>query len=301
MLTRHVQHDLTWVDLVSPTPAEVREIMQEFAIDTKIAQELLAPSMKSKVERHGHMAYLVLHFPALRGSGRASQEMDFIIGTRFLVTARYGDIDRLHFFAKAFEVDSVLGGTAMTNGGHIFAAMARNMYLALLNECDAVERRLLDIEEKVFSGNERKMVVEISLIGRILHDFRQALIPHREMLDSLEPVGERLLGVEFGYHLKSVISEYARVHRTLENLYTALLELRETNNSLLSTKQNDTMKTLTIMAFITFPLTLITGIFSMETTTKPIVGMQGDFWIILGIMAATMTIFFVVFKRKGWL
>ncbi|MBX4192493.1 CorA family divalent cation transporter, partial [Candidatus Parcubacteria bacterium] len=168
MLMRHVQHNLTWIDLISPTPQEIRELMQEFALEPRVAQELLAPTMKSKVERQGHLAYLVLHFPALRGIGRSEQEIDFIIGKQFLITTRYEDMDRLHFFAKAFEVDAVLGHSSMTNGGHIFVAMARNLYQALLNECDAVQRRLLDTEDKIFSGNERKMVLEISLIGRII-------------------------------------------------------------------------------------------------------------------------------------
>ncbi|MEK7612881.1 MAG: CorA family divalent cation transporter [Patescibacteria group bacterium] len=301
MFTRHVQHDLTWIDLISPTPGEVRELMQEFAVDPKIAQELLAPSVKSKVERHGHLAYLVLHFPALRGSGRAEQEIDFIIGKHFLITTRYENVDRLHFFAKAFEVESVLGHTSMTNGGHLFAAMARNLYHALLSECDSVERRLLEAEEKIFSGNERKMVIEISLIGRVIHDFRQALVPHREMLESLEPVGERLFGAEFGYHIKGVLGEYARVHRTLENLYTSLLELRETNNSLLSTKQNDIMKNLTIMAFMTFPLSLISSLFAIDARHRPIIGLPYDFWILLGLMAVLAGIFYMFFKYKKWI
>lgn len=301
MLTRHVQHNLTWVDCVAPTPGEVRELMQEFAFDPKVAQELLAPSMKSKVERHGTVAYLVLHFPALRGSARAEQEIDFIIGKHFLITTRYEDTDRLHFFAKAFEVESVLGHVSVGSGGQVFACMVQNLYHALLHECDSVERRLLDAEEKIFSGNERKMVVEISLIGRIIHDFRQALLPHREMLESLEPVGERLFGAEFGYHLKAAVGSYARVHRTLENLYSALAELRETNNSLLSTKQNDVMKNLTIMAFITFPLTLFSSLFAIEAKHTPIIGMSGDFWIIVGIMLIAAFCFYLFFKRKGWL
>ncbi|MBX4192492.1 hypothetical protein KW798_03330, partial [Candidatus Parcubacteria bacterium] len=123
----------------------------------------------------------------------------------------------------------------------------------------------------------------------------------RETLESVEPVGERLFGQEFSYHLRGVLGEYARVHRTLENLYTSLLELRETNNSLLSTKQNDIMKNLTIMAFMTFPLSLVTSLFAIDTEHRPIIGLPYDFWILLGLMVTLAGIFYLFFKWKKWI
>jgi len=61
------------------------------------------------------------------------------------------------------------------------------------------------------------------------------------------------------------------------------------------------MKTLTIMAFVTFPLTLISSVFGMNTTYLPIVGVHGDFWIILGFMCTLAIVFFSYFKYKKWL
>ncbi len=84
MLTRHVQRHLTWIDLVAPTPSEVRLIMQEFDLDPLIAEELLVPSFRSKVERRGDAIYAILHFPILRGNQRPQQEIDFVIGKHFL-------------------------------------------------------------------------------------------------------------------------------------------------------------------------------------------------------------------------
>ncbi len=110
MLTRYGQKHAAWIDLVAPTPAEVRGLMQEFGIDPLIAEELLVPSFKPKVERRGDIIYVILHFPVLRGMNqRQEQEIDFVIGKNFLITTRYGSVDPLHAFAQAFEVTTVLG------------------------------------------------------------------------------------------------------------------------------------------------------------------------------------------------
>jgi magnesium transporter len=308
MLTRYAQHNLTWVDLVAPTPTEVRALMKEFDLDPLIAEELLMPSFKPKVERRGDAIFAILHFPALRvgsPSGgiapRPEQEIDFVVGKHFLITTRYEQIDPLHSFAKAFEVNTVLGRGAATHGGHLFAAMVRRLYEALGAECDNVHRHLMDIEERVFGGDERRMVIELSHTGRTIHDFRQSLLPHREMLDSLEPVGARFFGAEFSYYARELVGAFGRVERSLENLHDSLQELRATNNSLLTTKQNEAIKILTMMAFITFPLSLVVAIFSMPGPYVPLVGSPGGFWIVIGILVALAVSFLAYFKHKDWI
>ncbi len=303
MITRHTQRNVTWIDCISPTPTEVRQLMYEFGIEPAFAEELLLPSFKSRVERRSDLLLAILHFPVLRTSRQhPEQEIDFVIGKNFLITIRYEQIDPLHSFAKAFAVEAVLGTDATTaHGGHLFVAMVRNIYQALGDECDTIRRRLRDIEEHVFSGEERTMVAHLSQTGRVIHDFRQSLVPHDEMLASIEAAGIRLFGQEFGYHMKILVGAYQRVERTLENLYDSLAELRETNNSLLSTKQNETMKNLTIMAFVTFPLTLISSIFGMNTHYTPLIGAPYDFWIIIGGMIVIAGSLFLFFKHKHWL
>jgi len=275
--------------------------MEEFDIDAIIAQELLTPSFRSKVERCGDAIFLIFHFPLVRSTERPSQEVDFVIGKHFLITARYNSVDPLHSFSTAFDANTVLGRTTASHGGHLFVAMMQTLYHSLIDHTEMLSNRLDDIEDKIFKGDERRMVAEISRIGRMVHDFRRALLPHREMLLSLEPVAGRMFGSEFGYHVQSVLGIYNRVERDIEAVRESLVELRETNNSLLTTKQNEIMKNLTIMAFVTFPLALVSSIFGMNTAWLPFMGMTGDFWVVIGIMATLTVIFFLYFRYKKWL
>lgn len=303
MLTRYARKDVTWVDCVSPSSAEVRSLIQEFGIDPLIAEELLLPSYKSKVEQRSDHLYVILHFPVLHGAHRhPEQEIDFLIGKNFLITTRYENVDPLHSFAKAFEVEEVLGrDSTTTHGGHLFVSMTQNLYQALLNECDTLRKRLWNIEEHIFRGDERRMVAQLSQVGRNIHDFRQSLAPHNEMLLSFDPAGTRMFGPEFSYHLRNLVNAYGRVERVLTGLHDSLGELRETNNSLLSTKQNEIMKTLTVLAFTFFPLTFISGLFGMNTEHNPLVGNPLDFWIVLAIMLSVAVSCFFYFRYKGWL
>ena len=61
------------------------------------------------------------------------------------------------------------------------------------------------------------------------------------------------------------------------------------------------MKILTIMAFVTFPLSLFASLFGMNTLTLPLTGYRGDFFVIIGIMTLATFGFFAYFKYKRWM
>lgn len=303
MLTRHEHNGLVWIDLESPSRDEVQDIVDQFGIEPLIAEELLLPSTKPRVEFRSDSAYLVLHFPVIRHSHRSrEQEIDFIVGRSFIITARYETIDPLHKFAKVFDTNSVLERTEIgEHAGYVFFFMLKKMYRAVEHELEFVRHDLNVIEDSIFSGHEVDMVSAISKVARELLNMRQVIEPHREVLREFEAGATKFLGEDFAPYLRTLSDEYYRVHNHIMRATESLRELRETNNSLLTTKQNETMKIFTIMAFTTFPLTLIAAIFSMDTQHTPIIGNPNDFWIIISLMATLTFCMFFYFKHKHWL
>ncbi|MBL7045899.1 MAG: hypothetical protein ISR99_02630 [Parcubacteria group bacterium] len=305
MIQRYTHKDITWVDVESPTQEEVRNLMSEYDISPLVGDELLLPTLKPRVEDHGNFIYLILHFPAFRHSHHTStsQEIDFLIGKKFIITIRYDTIDPLHKFSKVFEVNSVLNkGDMGDHAGFLFFYMIRKMYKSLEHEIEYIDDVLELIEVEIFDeGKTKEMVMTLSSVGRDILNMRQALASHKEVLTSFDEVSRKFFGEQYRNHAKSIFGEYFRIQNSIKLHTDTLNELRITNNSLLSTRQNEVMKNLTIMAFITFPLTLISSIFGMNTDYLPIVGATNDFWIITGLMVSFALAFFVFFKRKNWL
>lgn len=303
MRSRYEHNGLVWIDLESPSREEVQDLIAEFDVAPLVAEELLLPTTKPRVEFYPSYAYLVLHFPALRHSHKTrEQEMDFIIGQKFLITTRYDTVDPLHKFSKIFEANAIVDRSNIgEHAGYLFYYMVRKLYKAVEHEVEYVRHDLSVIEEHTFSGHEVEMVATISRAARDLINLRQTIEPHRETLRELEASAPRFFGDDFSPYMRSLSNEYYRVHNHIMRSTDIVHELRETNNSLLSTKQNEAMRILTIMAFVTFPLSLIASIFGMNTTWLPIVGSPGDFWIVMGIMGSATLMMFAYFKKKRWL
>jgi magnesium transporter len=303
MHARRQYGDITWVDLESPHALEIRQVATEFNIAEHIAEELMLPSSRQRTEEYPHYAYVVMHFPAIKHSHRdRQQEIDFLLGKRFLVTVRYDTIDPLHKFSKILDVNRTLHMQPLPDhAGHLFFDALMKLYHSVEHEVDIIRGELTQIEEHIFSEREVAMVVEISKVARALLKLRQTIEPHREVLRVLETSGPRIMGSEFFPYLRALSNEYYRVHNHIMRATDFLHELRETNNSLLTTKQNETMKTFTILAFTTFPLTLVAALFSTRARGMPIVNSPIGFWIIVGLMLATASLMFLYFKRKKWL
>lgn len=304
MISRYTLKDLVWVDLESPTRDEVRDIMDEFNIHPIVGNELLNPTMRPKVDPYDHFIYLILHFPMVTHThgGESQQEVDFIIGKNFLITTHYELIDPLHEFSKMFEVNSILDKSNIgDHAGFLFFYLMRELYRMLIDELDRIDTRLEQIESKIFQGEEVRMVEVISRTNRDLLNFKQATRHHKDVLESFELAGEKLFGNDFRYYLRAMTGEYYKVASILEGHKETVLDLRDTNDSLLTTKTNEIMKFLTVMAFITFPLTLVSSIFGMNTQYIPIVGQPHDFWIVTGIMLIAAALMLLFFKRKRWI
>lgn len=303
MLNRYIHGEVTWIDLENPTREEVHAVMEEFKLNHLVAEELLLPTQKPRVEYHDSYLYTILHFPALRHTHKSSeQEIDFVLGSNFMITTHYDTVDPLHKFAKVFEVKSVLDKDSMgEHAGYLFFFMLRRLYKAVEHELDLVRSDLLAIEEHLFEGKEIHMVKAISRNARDLLNLRQTIEPHRDILKTLEEGSSNLLGDEFVPYLRSLENDYYRLHNHIMRHSDLIRELRETNNSLLSTKEGETMRVLTLMALLTFPLSLFVAIFDIDATHNPIHGLPYDFWIIVGmvlILGASMVWYF---KHRGWL
>ena len=303
MHSRFTQGNLLWLDLESLTREEVQSVIDEFGITHLVAEELLLPSTKPHAEFHDNCIYLVLHFPALRHAHKnREQEIDFVIGKNFLITAHYDPIDQLHRFSKIFEVNSMLDSNKIgDHAGYLFFYMLKKMYGSIEHEIEYISRDLLMIEEHIFIGHEIDMVKAISRSARDLLNLRQTIEPHREVLKSLDEGGVQFFGQDFMPYLRAISNEYYRVHNHVMRHTDSLHELRESNNSLLSTKENETMRVLTIMALLTFPLSLMVAILQIDTVHNPIRGLPYDFWIILGTVVFTGSCMVIYFKHKKWL
>ena len=304
MITTHKYKNLIWTDLESPVVEDIKILMQKYNIPPIVADELLKPTLRPKVDIYGHIVYLILHFPIYDISRKVSEpcEVDFILGKNFIITAHYKSIIPLHELVKTFEVGMLLGESHFAKSpGRLMFLIAKKLYDYALRQLEHIHAKISEIEERMFTSQEKEMVKEISYVQRDVLEFQRAIHAHGSVLKSLYETDDKITGKDFIHYLNNMISELARVENLLGNSKETIELLRNTNDSLLSSRTNEIMKTLTVMAFVTFPAMFLATLFSMNTTWLPIVGLPGDFFIVLLLMTAGAFTAFLFFKKKRWI
>lgn len=305
MISKYTFRKLTWIDIESPTRDEVSSLMETYKLPELLADELMTETMRSKVDIYPNAIYLILHFPTItRGKnkkqGVVEQEIDFIIGKDFIITTHYQTVDPLHEFSKMFEVNSILDKSTMgDHAGYLFYYIIKELYRHSTIQLEDINHTLRDIEKNIFEGHENAMVSAISNVNRILVDYKQTIRFHREVLRSFESAGTHFFGNDFSYYLSAISGEFNKVENELSGHKEILTDLRETNDSLLTTKTNSIMAKLTVMNFILLPLGLIAWILAMHGVNFVIEGPE-DFFAVLVAMGAIGVTLFLYFKSRRW-
>lgn len=307
MVTRHTRGSITWIDLESPSHEELDAVMREFGIDERIEEEIIAPTHYPIAVSFPSYQYLILHFPTSDpDSGTRNQEMDFIVGKEFIITARYEVIDSIHNLHRVFEAEELLGlPHAAKHANELLERIMRRMYGAIREEMEHAARVMDRIEHDMFNGRERKVVREISDIGRVLLRFETTLVRHEESLSGFLRNLESpdFFGPKFREQASHIEAEREHVAAIVASYRAAASELRTTNDSLLNASQNEIMKHLTMLAFLGLPITVLSQLFSLSIDPQsiPFYSSPYAFWIVVALGVLVSIVIYGFFKVRKWI
>jgi len=130
--------------------------------------------------------------------------------------------------------------------------------------------------------------------------YRKIIKPERSTLRLLERHTERFLPEALELYFDDIVDAAERIWDLLDNFKEVVEALEATNESVISHKQNDVLRILTVFSVVLLPLTLISGIFGMNVHF-PGFDSWGAFWASLGLMGVTIVGMLAFFRLKRWL
>jgi len=295
--------DKQWIYGDRPNKDELQHLAKNYNIHPVVMDELSHPTLRPKVDRFSKFLYLILHFPVFKAHIKTSLgvEIDFIIGKDFLITISYEENTALaKFFEELLENGDEAERLFASGIEMVFYQLLSRLYDFALRELDHIKLKIDAIDARLAAKEDEATIQEIFFLRRDILNFRRAIKPHETVVNSLESHGTAFFGESMRPYFKDIIGEYYKVWNMLENHKETVETLYDTNISFLSMRSNEIMKRLTLMAFVTFPLTLIAAIFSMNITPHIFFGSPYDFIIVLGVIFTAILAMLTFFKRRKW-
>jgi magnesium transporter len=134
---------------------------------------------------------------------------------------------------------------------------------------DNIDAQLDKIEEAVLDKPLKAHLSEILRIRRKTSFLENTLEMILRVLNQIINDQQKKLSNDSKKQIRSLHDRLSYLRRNLENQHNRVIILREAYNSSLTATLNETIRTLTVIATIVLPLTLIAGIYGMNFDVMP--------------------------------
>jgi magnesium transporter len=296
---------LTWVNVVAPDVETAQALAERFGWHPLDVEDIVSKRQRPKVDDYEDEGYLfaVLHFPVYdkRVQRLNAAELDVFIGHDYVVTIPNRE---LHPVTRLFErcrEDGHLREQLFARGsGRLLYEVLDDLFDYCFPILDKIAHKLDVIEDEMFEGRAEDVVRDISNVKQEIISYRKIVKPERSTLRVLERRVEAFLPEELELYFDDIVDAAERIWDLLDNYKEVVEGLESTNESVITHRQADVLRVLTVFTVVVLPLTLITGIFGMNVGF-PGEGTGAAFWAIVAVLAAMLVGMLGFFRWKRWL
>src|SRR5512133_614882 len=291
---------LTWIHLDPPIdPETVNGLRARFGWHPLDVEDVLSKRQRPKVDDYVDDGYLfgVLHFPAYDKNVQRlnAGELDFFIGPDYLVTISNVELLPVTRLFTRLQEDELMRENLFSKGsGRLLYEVLDDLFDYCFPILDKIAYKLDSIEDDIEDRRSEEIVTDISKVKQEIISYRKIIKPQRPALRLLERHIERFLPEELELYFDDLVDASERIWDLLDNYKEVVEALESTNESVISHRQNDVLRVLTVFSVLLLPLTLLASIFGMNVDF-PGFGTAGAFWLIIaamvGIFAAVLAFF----------
>lgn len=166
---------------------------------------------------------------------------------------------------------------------------------------ERIGEKLEDLEEEITGSPSQDVLKSLYALKQELIFMRRSVWPLREIISSLDREESILIKKEIRKYIRDIYDHTIQVIDTTESFRDSTGSLLDLYLSSVSNRTNDVMKVLTMISTIFMPLTFIAGVYGMNFDNMPELKWRYGYFIILGLMAISIIIMLLWFRRKKWL
>ena len=295
---------LTWVNAVAPDLETSQALAERFGWHPLDVEDIVSKRQRPKVDDYEDDQYLfaVLHFPVFDKTVQRlnGAELDVFIGQDYLVTIPNRELLPVTRLFARCDSDVAFRGQLFAKGsGRLLYEVLDDLFDYCFPILDKIGHKLDRIEDEMFAGAAEDVVRDISNVKQEIISYRKVIKPERSTLRVLERRVNQFLPEELELYFDDINDAVERIWDQLDNYKEVVEALVQTNESVISHRQNDVLRLLTLISVTMLPLTLLTGIFGMNVI-YPGEGTTVAFWVILGALVATLAAMVGFFRWKRW-
>ena len=281
----------------------IKSLGQLFSLHPLALEDVISRNQRPKVESYDDLLYVVAMALA-DGDGADFGQVNFFVGERFVLSLQEREFD----WREPVKERIRAGRTPIRKRGanYLGYSLLDSMVDHYFPVIEQYSVRLEAMEGEVLAKPTQDDIARIHTLRNPILALRHHLAPLKSVVntlskDELPPIteGTRIYFRDLSDHITHLL-ENIDVDRE------AARSLIDLSLSISSTRMNEVMKVLTIIATIFMPLGFIAGVFGMNFDpavspfNMPELGWHFGYPYALLLMAGTVAWMLLLFRRKGW-
>jgi magnesium transporter len=295
---------VTWTNITLARPGDMDRLGEAYPHFHPLdLEDCMSPIERPKIDEYDDYLFIVMHFPLWDRQRRISRpgEVDFFVGSRYLVTVHDGELKPLVDLFEQCKNDPGVRASYMGSGAsRLLYAVADRLVDYIFPMLYRVDANIHTIEENLFSEDTRHIIQDISFVRRDIIALRRIIRPQLPILANLEQVDRPFIHEELDVYFGDILDHLQKASELVDDHAEVIASLADTNDALVSYRINEVMRILTVISVIMLPLTLLSGILGMNVSF-PFRDQRGVFWGIMGVMLVLSLTMLFYFKYRRWL
>jgi magnesium transporter len=295
-----------WIDLLDPTPDEIAAVAAQCGIQVPSRESLQEVESSSRLRSADGVLYVSMPL-ALQdaAAGFAPVPLGFILSPEIVVTLRYSEV---HAFTAVRA--RVIAEPRMSSGG-VFVALVEGMVDFYADMLESVSRSLSAISASAFghatspggkrvTRDLRESLHVIGTCGDQVSRVRESLLGMQRLVGFVAEMGADWLAPELRTRLKTAQQDLSSLVDFEAHLSDKTQFLLDAILGFINTEQNEIFKVLTIVSVVGIPPTLIASMYGMNFHNMPEYGWRWGYPYGLTLIALSILLPILWFKRRGW-
>ncbi len=294
---------LRWIHIERPRAIDRAWLEEHFDFHPLDYEDVFSRNQRAKIDEYEDYLFIVLHFPRFdKQVGRLNAaELDLFVGQDFVITLPNEPLQPVEYLFERCRSNPEYREQLFSKGaGYLLYKIVDDSVDASFPMLRKMGNKLERLEEEIFAGRSKEIVRDLSNVKQEIINFRKVVRPQRVVIADLERTKARYIADDLDIYFDDINDASERIWQMLEGYKETAEALEETNESVLTHQLNDVLRVLTVLTVVFLPLTLVAGIWGMNTKVPGEGGIEG-FWIVVGAMVVLLVGMLAFARRRGWL
>ncbi|MCC7001918.1 MAG: magnesium transporter CorA family protein [Gemmatimonadaceae bacterium] len=166
---------------------------------------------------------------------------------------------------------------------------------------DQLDEFVDGLEERVFVQFEQEALRDIFSVKRLVLQLKRHLSPMREVFNTLQSRPCGFIPADSQLYFRDVYDHVIRLNESLDTYRDLLSSTMDSYLTQVSNRMGRVTKGLTVVATLSVPFVVVSGMWGMNFQDVPLSGWPHGFWVMLAVQLGLGGLLLWVLQRRGWM